>query len=131
MKMSRIAATLSGTALLFASAAIAGELSKATIHLDQRVSVEGKTLDSGKYTAQWDGTGPTVQVTLLRGKNPVATFQAHLNNEPAGNPQDAIGTTASPDGSRALAAIYPGGKRFSLQLESNSAEQQSNSAPAR
>lgn len=117
MKIPKLALAFVSAALLFASAAIAGDSNKTTVRIDQKVTVDGKTLDSGRYTAQWAGDGPNVQVTLMKGKNTVATFAAQIKQEPSANPDDAIGTTDGPDGKQ-LSSIYPGGKRISLQLTS-------------
>jgi hypothetical protein len=121
MKLSRLAATLATAALLFASVAFAGEANKTTIRIDKKVTVDGKTLDSGKYTAQWTGDGPNVQVTLLRGKDAVATFAAEIKQEASANLVDAIGTVEGPDGSKKLTSIYPNGKRISIQLANSGA----------
>jgi hypothetical protein len=129
MKRSRFAVALSAAALLFASAAIAGETNKASVNISQKVSVEGKTLDTGKYTAEWEGSGPNVQVTLRRGKDTVATFPARVNQEPSANLDDAVGTTEAPDGSKQLSSIYPNGKRISLQLDTGNSG--SNASPSR
>ncbi|HUE43049.1 MAG TPA: hypothetical protein VMP12_05770 [Candidatus Sulfotelmatobacter sp.] len=119
MKLSRLAVTLASAALLFASAAFAAEANKTTVRIDQKVTVDGKTLDSGKYTAEWTGDGPNVQVTLMHGKETVATFAAQIKQEATPNPVDAVGTSDGPDGSRQLISIYPNGKRMSIQLATN------------
>ena len=118
MKLSKLAATLATVLLFFAGVAIsAAEANKMTIHIDQKVSVNGKILDSGKYTAQWSGDGPSVQVTLLHGKDTVATFPAQIKQEGAPNTTDAIGTADGADGSKQLTSIYPNGKRISIQID--------------
>jgi hypothetical protein len=116
MKLSKLAAAFATVALFFAGVAISAEANKTTVRIDKKVTVDGKTLDSGKYTAQWTGDGPSVQVTLLRGKDTVATFAAQIKQEASPNPADAIGTTDGPDGSKQLSSIYPNGKRISIQL---------------
>jgi|SRR5579863_7262615 hypothetical protein len=131
MKIPKIAVAFLSVALLFVSAAIAGEANKTTIRIDQKVTVDGKLLDSGKYTAQWSGDGPNVQVTLMKGKNTVATFAAQIKQEPSANPDDAIGTTDGPDGTKQLSSIYPNGKRMSLQLSNSGTAAPSNSSPSR
>jgi hypothetical protein len=130
MKLSRLAATLASAILLFASAAFAAEANKTTVRIDQKVTVDGKTLESGKYTAEWTGDGPNVQVTLMHGKDTVATFAAQIKQEATPNPVDAVGTTDGPDGSKQLRSIYPNGKRMSIQLANNSNDG-SNSSPSR
>jgi hypothetical protein len=121
MKLSRLAVTLASAALLFASVAFAAEANKTTVRIDKNVTVDGKTLDSGKYTAQWTGDGPNVQVTLLRGKDKVATFAAEIKQEASANPVDAVGTIDGPDGTKQLSSIYPNGKRISIQLTTSGA----------
>jgi type 1 fimbria pilin len=121
MKHSKLAAALATVALFFAGVAVSAEANKMTIHIDQRVSVNGKILDNGKYTAEWNGDGPNVQVTLLHGKDTVATFPAQIKQEASPNSNDAIGTSDNSDGSKQLNSIYPGGKRISIQLDNSGA----------
>jgi len=121
MKIPKLALALVSAVLLFASVTFADEANKTTVRFSQKVTVDGKTLDSGKYTAQWTGEGPNVQVTLLRGKDAVATFAAQIKQESTPNPTDAIGTTDGPDGSKQLTSIYPNGKRVSIQVGSSDA----------
>jgi hypothetical protein len=123
MRMLQATTLLASAALLFSAAAIAGEANKSTLQLSEKVTIEGKALNPGKYTVQWDGTGPNVHVTLIQGKQTLATFPAHLTEQAVPNSQDAFGTTAEPDGTRALSAIYPGGKRLSLTIDQNQASQ--------
>jgi len=129
MKLSKLSLAFFGSALLLSSAALAGDSNKASIQLYEKVNVEGKALNPGKYTITWDGTGPDVQVTVLQGKQTVATFAAHVTEQAARNTEDAYGSAADTDGARTLTAIYPNGKRFSLELESKAASQAS-STPA-
>src|SRR6202035_1180163 len=107
MKLSKISLAILGSALLFSSAAIAGDANKGSLQLYEKVNVEGKALNPGKYTVTWDGSGPNVQVTVLQGKQTVATFPAHLTEQAARNTEDAYGSAAETDGSRTLTAIYP------------------------
>ena len=123
MKLSKLSLSLLGSALLFSSAVLAGDANKGSLQLYEKVNVEGKALNPGKYTITWDGTGPNVQVTVLQGKQAVATFSAHLTEQATRNSEDAYGSAAETDGSRTLTAIYPNGKRFSLELETKSASQ--------
>ena len=85
MKISRALTFLFSAALLLSSAAIAGEANKGTLRLSENVVIQGKALNPGKYTVEWDGSGPTVQVTLLSGKEKVATFPAHLTEQASPN----------------------------------------------
>jgi hypothetical protein len=130
MKLSKLAAALATVALFFAGVAVSAEANKLTVRIDEKVTVDGKILESGKYTAEWSGDGPNVQVTLLHGKDTVATFPAQIKQEASPNNTDAIGTSDGPDGSKQLTSIYPNGKRISIQLD-NSGAGPSGSSPSR
>jgi hypothetical protein len=125
MKVANIGLTLLAGALLFAAGTFAGEANKATLRLQEKVSIEGNQLAPGNYKLEWDGAGPEVQVNILRGKETVATVPARLAEQPARNAQDAYGTSAEPDGSKALTSVYVGGKTFTLQFEGAQATQHS------
>jgi hypothetical protein len=131
MKMSRIAVTLFGSALLFGSVVLAGDVNKGTLNLSEKMNVEGKSLDPGTYKVEWNGTGPTVQVSLLEGKQTVATFPAQLTEQSNKNADNAYGSVAEPDGSRSLTAIYIGGKHTILNVEQSTAAQRSGNQHAK
>jgi hypothetical protein len=125
MKMSRISILLFGSALLFSSAALAGQNNRGKLALTDTVVVDGKQIEPGDYKVEWDGSGSAVQVKILQGKETVATLSAHLTEQHNRNPHDAYSTAAEPDGSRALTAIYPGGKHLSLEFDHKAAGAQS------
>ncbi len=131
MKVSRIAVTLFGAALLISSSVFAKDNNKGTLKLSETVNVEGKSLHAGRYTVEWEGSGPAVQVTLVQGKDTVTTFTAQLTEQATPNSADAYGASTEPDGTKALTAIYLGGKRFVLQLEQARAVGQSNTPPSK
>jgi hypothetical protein len=123
--------SLSGAALLLASTVLAADLNKGTLNVSEKVNVEGKTIDPGTYKVEWNGTGPTVQVTILHGKQTVATFPAQLTEQANKNAVDAYGSATEADGSKQLTAIYIGGKHTVLQLEPSAASQQSSTQNAK
>ncbi len=92
MKMSRISIMLFGSAILFSSAALAGETNKGKLILNDKVVVDGKSIQPSDYRVEWDGSGPAVQVKILQGKQTGATLSAHLTEQADRNPQDAYGT---------------------------------------
>lgn len=131
MKLSKLALAFFGSALLFSSAVLAGDANKGSLQLYDKVNVEGKLLNPGHYTVTWEGAGPDVQVTVLEGKRTVATFPAHLTEQATKNTEDAYGSAAGTDGSRSLTAIYPNGKRFSLEIGQTAASQPSSTPAAK
>src|SRR5579862_10008713 len=107
MKLSKLSLAFFGSALLLSSAAVAGDSNKGSLQLYEKVNVEGKELNPGRYTITWDGSGPDVKVTILQGKQAVATFPAHVTEQATRNTEDAYGSNADSNGSRTLTAIYP------------------------
>jgi len=130
MKLSKVMATVLGAAFLLASGAVAGE-NKTSVNLIDKVSVDGKTIEPGKYQVEWTGNGPNVQVTVAKGKQQVATFPAKLTEQPTSNSSTAYSTSAASDGSKSLTAIYVGGKKFVLELEQASANREAASTTAK
>ena len=131
MKILKLSVFLFAAALFASAATFAGETNKITLNLFEKVTVEGKTLNPGQYTFSWEGSGPTVQVTIAQGKQTVATFSAHVAEQAVRNPGNAYGSSAEPDGSHSLTAIYVGGKRTSLELEQKEARQPTSTPAAK
>jgi len=124
MKLSKVSILLIGSALAFSSGAFAGDANKGKLRLQDKTIVDGKPLNPGNYTVEWTGNGPTVQVTLLQGKQTVATFPAHITEQSTPDHDNAYGSATEPDGSSRLTAIYFSGKRTALELEQYEASQQ-------
>ena len=131
MKILKLSVFLFAAALFTSAAAFAGDNNKITLNLYEKVSVEGKTLNPGQYTVSWEGSGPTVQVTIAQGKQTIANFSAHVAEQAVRNPGNAYGSSVEADGSHALTAIYVGGKRTSLELEQKEARQQTSTPAAK
>jgi len=128
MKMSRMGITLFGAALLFSASAFAGNGNKGALHLDESITVDGTPLQSGNYKVEWNGNGPDVQVSLLKGNQTVTTFPAHVSEQTQPNQADAYGSSDEPNGSKSLTAIYFSGKRYFLQIEDAAASQRNASS---
>ncbi len=58
---------------LTTSAFAASDSHKSNFEISAPTQVNGTTLPAGEYTAQWEGSGPTVQVNIMQGKKVVAT----------------------------------------------------------
>jgi type 1 fimbria pilin len=131
MKVSKIATSLLGVALLCSASVFAADVNKGSLHLDDKVTVDGTPVNPGDYRVEWTGSGPDVQATILKGKQTVASFPAHITEQNSPNAANAYASSDQPDGAKKLTAIYFGGKRFSLQVEQNAASQQTNTNPSK
>jgi hypothetical protein len=101
-------------ALFIASSAFAA--AKATIQLHNVTTVNGTQLKPGEYKLQWDGSGPSVEVSILQGKNVVTKVQAKLVDLDYKPANDAAVTKKNDDGSVSLTGIRFEGKKTALQI---------------
>jgi hypothetical protein len=113
-------------ALLLASSAFAA--TKASLQLSEPVTISGTTLKPGDYKVQWEGNGPSVELSIMQGKNVVAKTSARVVElqTPAG--QDAAVTRKNDSGPNSLAALRFQGKKIALELGEASDGMQSGSS---
>jgi hypothetical protein len=116
---------LLGLALLLATSAFAAA-NQGSMQLQDPVTVSGKQLRAGDYSVKWDGNGPNVQLSILKGNKVVATTPARLIdlNEKSNN--DAAVVQNNGDGSKSLAEIHFSGKKYALAIGSDSARMDGN-----
>ncbi len=102
-----------GLALLLASSAFAG--TKGGLQLSNAVTVSGTTLKPGDYKVQWEGAGPNVELSIMKGSHVLAKVPAHVValQSPAANDAAEIRTDG---GTNSLAGIRFEGKKFALEL---------------
>jgi len=103
-----------GLALLLASSALAA--SKGSLQLSNPTVVNGTKLKPGDYKIQWDGSGPSVEVSIMQGKNVVAKVPAKVVNLDSAAANDAAVTQKNSDGTSNLAGIRFQGKKFALDI---------------
>jgi hypothetical protein len=126
MKVSRISkGLLLGLALLLATSAFAAN--KGSLSVVDPVTIAGKQLAAGQYKVTWDGSGSSVQLNIMQGKNVVATVPARvveLNN--AANSDSAV-ISSNSDGSKTLSQIRFSGKKFALAIGQETAQAEGSS----
>jgi hypothetical protein len=111
---------LLGLALLLATSAFAAA-NKGSLQLPDPVTVSGKQLSAGDYSVRWDGSGPNVELNILRGNKVVATTPARLIDLSQKPDNDAAVVKSNGDGSKSLTEIHFGGKKYALAIGSESA----------
>ena len=119
MKVSRLSTIALGGSLLLAASAMAGNGNtiKKSIHLYENATIEGTPLAPGDYKVEWSGTGPDVQLTILKGKQTVATVPAHVEAETTANTQDGYALKPGKDGSQSIAEVFFVGQKFDLRID--------------
>jgi hypothetical protein len=120
MKASKISkGLLLGLALLLATSALASN--KGSLAVTDNCTVAGKQLAKGDYKVSWEGTGPDVQLNIMKGKEVVATVPAHLTELNSSSQNDAAVLNNNSDGTKSLAEIRFAGKKYALSLADNRA----------
>jgi hypothetical protein len=104
--------------LLLAATALAAE--KETVETRETVTVNGNQLPAGKYTVTWEGSGPTVELKFLKGKNVMATVPAQVANLKTDSPGGIV--TTKENNRVVLTQIRPEGKKYTLNIGSQSIE---------
>lgn len=115
MKASRFCALLFAASLLLPVAALAASVNKKSLHLTETVTVQGKTLSPGDYRVQWNGSGPSVQLDIVQGRNTLLEVPARIVTESTKSDQNGY-TLKKDHGSQELVSIFFEGKDYRLQI---------------
>ena len=107
-----------GLALLLASSAFAA--TKANLTLQSPATINGTQLKPGDYKLEWDGSGPTVEVSIMKGKTVVAKVQAKVVDLNTVAQNSAAVVQRNADGSSTLTGARFEGKKIALELGESS-----------
>jgi hypothetical protein len=109
---------------LTTAAFAANDVHKSSFQISAPTQVNGKEIPAGEYTAKWEGTGPSVQVSIMKGKDVLATVPAQVVtlSEPARDSHAEIKNSSN--GDRELTGLQFSGKKYSLELGTESAKAQ-------
>jgi hypothetical protein len=92
-----------------------------SMKLTQPVQLNGTQIKPGDYKVTWEGTGPEVKVSILKGKEVVATASAHVKELDKNGASDATVLQKNSDGSTSLNGIRFGGKKVTLEFAEETA----------
>jgi hypothetical protein len=107
------------------SAFAAGDSHKSSFEISAATQVNGTTLPAGDYTAKWEGSGPTVQVSIMQGRKVLATVPAQIVTLDRAASDTQAEVRNGSNGERELTALQFQGKKVSLELGTESARAQS------
>jgi hypothetical protein len=114
-----------GLAVLLASSAFASN--KTTLQVREAVEVNGQQLAAGEYQLRWEGSGPSVEVSFMKGKKEVAKASAKVVTlEKAADYDSAVIDHAS--GKATVSQVRIAGKKFALDLGATEKAEMSGSA---
>jgi hypothetical protein len=115
-----------GSALLMAASAFAAN--KGSLVVSSPVQVAGKQLSAGEYSVQWEGSGPNIEASIMKGKKVVATAPAHMVELNQSASSDSAVVKTNDDGSRSLAQARFSGKKYALEFGEQGAASASGSS---
>ena len=90
MKFAKCVAVLATLTLGLSLSAFAKDKNQGKFTLGDEAQVGSTQLQPGEYKVQWEGSGDAVQVTILKGKNVVATTTAKVVEQPSPARADAV-----------------------------------------
>jgi len=127
MKFATVTKSLGvGLALVLATSAFAA--TKASLTLAHPTTVNGITLKAGDYKLEWDGSGPEVEVSIVKGKTVVAKVPAKVVDLSSPTRDDEAVISQNSDGSTSLAGARFQGRKFGLDIGESSDGMQSGSS---
>jgi hypothetical protein len=109
-----------GLALLLATSAFAAN--KGNLSVQEPVTINGTKLAAGDYKVQWEGTGPSVELSITQGKKVIAKVPARMVNLEQPSQTDAAVLRTGGDGTRALSEVRLSGKKFALAVGEEAAK---------
>lgn len=109
-----------GLALLLATSAFAAN--KGSLTVQEPMTVNGTQLKPGDYKVQWDGNGPSVELSITQGKKVIAKVPAHVVNLDTPSQSDAAVIRNNGDGTKSLSEVRLSGKKFSLAVAEEAAK---------
>jgi hypothetical protein len=118
MKLSK--SVFLGLALLLATSAFAAN--KGSLQVQEPLNVNGTRLAPGDYKVQWDGTGPSVELSIMQGKKVVTKVPAHVIDLSSASPSDAAVVKNNGDGTKSLSEVRLSGKKFALAVGEEAAK---------
>ncbi|HZS25774.1 MAG TPA: hypothetical protein VFB76_00980 [Candidatus Angelobacter sp.] len=116
---------IASLALMLAGSAFAiNDSHKVNFKISEPTQVNGTQLPAGQYQARWEGSGPAVQVSIIQNMKVVATVPGQLVDRDHAALYNAVETKNNSNGQPELTALLFSGKKYTLQLGSESANAQ-------
>jgi hypothetical protein len=122
MKRSTLTTSLVLSLAVLLTTSVFAAAAGGSLKISDPATVGGKQLAPGEYKVKWEGTGDNIQVSILKGKDVVATVPARMRDLNQSSNVDAAVVRKNDDGSRSLSEIRFYGKKFALSLGEESAK---------
>jgi hypothetical protein len=87
----------------------------------QPVQLNGTQIKPGDYKVTWEGTGPEVTVSILKGHDVLAKTVAHVKELGKNSDANAVLLQKNADGSTSLNGVRFSGKKTTLEFTQETA----------
>lgn len=118
MKFATVAKSLALGFALVASSAFAA--TKDSLQISHSVTVNGTTLKAGDYKVEWQGSGSSVELSIMQGKRVLAKASAQIVELKDPAPYNAAVTLKNDDGTSSLVGLRFEGEKVALDLAGSS-----------
>ena len=116
MKLTKI--VVPGLVLLLSTSLFAA--SSGSLDVTQPIQLNGTQLKPGSYKVTWEGAGPEVSVSILKGKDVMVKAPAHVKEHDKNFATNAMLLQKNADGSTSLTEIRFSGKKLALEFSEGS-----------
>lgn len=106
--------------MLLATSAFAAN--KGSLQVQEPLNVNGTKLAPGDYKIEWDGAGPSVELSIMQGKKVIAKVPAHMVDLSKPSSSDAAVVRKNDDGTKTLSEVRLNGKKFALAVGEEAAK---------
>jgi hypothetical protein len=102
--------------------AFAKDKNETKVTFTDTVQVGSTAVKPGDYKLQWDGTGPDVQVKVVKGKDVVATAPAKLVENKSSQGVNSVTTTNGATAKQVSQVDFSGGKQSLIFAEATATQ---------
>lgn len=115
MRTAKYLSLVAGLAILLPLSVMAKDSSNSgKFTVSEPVKLGSTQLKPGDYKIEWDGTGDSVNVKIMQGKNTVATSPAKLVNHDNAAPYNAVILNDATGGGKGISEIDFGKRKEAL-----------------
>ena len=111
MKFGKFVAVAAVVASSLMVNAFAKDKNETKVTFTDTVQIGSTAIKPGDYKLQWDGTGPDVQVKVVKGKDVVATAPAKLVENKSAQGVNAVTTSNSSNAKQVNQVDFAGGRQ--------------------
>ena len=87
------------------------------MHLNENAKVKSTLLTPGDYKVEWTGSGPNVQLSIVQGKDTVATVSAQVVAESTSHDQTGYILQPAKTGGQSIEEIFFSGTKYDLKIK--------------